>query len=634
MPEESTTQELQRSLVDFRELSTNPFTRCLLGAGQWVLDPLLKTRHLNRVHASFLETKVSQPRASFFDRGLGVLNIHYRTSEEDLSRIPKKGPVFMISNHPYGGIDGLILGSLMDRVREDGKLLVNFLLDRLDRMGGRCFYVDPFGGQGASRANLKGLKESLRWLKSGHMLATFPSGTVSHLKWGSRRVTDPCWAENLVPLLMKSGATVLPVYFTGGNSRFFQLAGLVHPALRTALLPREMLRSRNRVIEVRIGNPIPAKRLGRFESNRAAMDFLRLRTYILESREVAEKTVFMPDRRTARSGEPVAPAQAPEAIEEELAGLSPEALLVKHDPFMVYVARAGEVPRLLLELGRLREITFRKVGEGTGAASDLDSFDSTYRHLFIWNREAREVVGAYRLGLTDEIFPERGDQGLYTTTLFRFKSGVLRSLDPAIELGRSFVVEEYQRKPLSLGLLWRGIGQFIVRNPRYCTLFGPVSISKEYQGLSKNLMVAYLKENNLDPVLASKVKARHPLRSRNFGSLDRGSFRRSVRDIEDVSALISEIEREERGVPVLLRQYLKLNATLLSFNVDPAFNDSLDGLVLVDLRRTSEKTLRKYMGVNGAERFLALHRNGPVRGGDAGPSEPGNPGIRAKRSRE
>jgi hypothetical protein len=228
----------------------------------------------------------------------------------------------------------------------------------------------------------------------------------------------------------------------------------------------------------------------------------------------------------------------------------------------------------------------------------------------------------------------RGKGGLYTTTLFRFKPGVIASLDPAIELGRSFVVEKYQRKPVSLGLLWKGIGQFIVRRPKYCTLFGPVSISKEYQSLSKNLMVAYLKEHTLDPVLASKVKARNPARSRNFGSLDRSSFCRSVRDIEDVSALISEIEREERGVPVLLRQYLKLNATMLSFNVDPAFNDSLDGLVLVDLRRTPVKTLQKYMGQEGARRFLARHKAAQERGSAPNPFAGDDVSATGRRTRE
>jgi putative hemolysin len=594
-------------ILDLRDQARGPVGRCIAGVVQVVSDPLLRVRSLNRHYAAFLETRRTHPRGSYFNRGLSVLGIHYTISESDLERIPSQGPVFMVANHPFGGIDGLVLGSIMDRVRADGKLLVNFLLDRVDHMGGRAFYVDPFGGPGAARANLRGMRESLRWLKDGGLLATFPSGTVSHLRWGSRRVTDPVWAENLAPLIRRTGATVVPVYFAGCNGWFFQLAGLLHPALRTAFLPREMLRAKNRQLEVRIGNPISARRLERFGSDREVMDFLRLRTYILQSREVAEKTVFLPDRRKASTGPEVASAQPVEEMEQELADLPADSLLVEQEPYAVHVARAKDIPHILLELGRLREITFRKVGEGTGESSDLDRFDTTYRHLFVWNRKEREIVGAYRLGLTDEILPADGKKGLYTSTLFRFRTEVIKGLDPAIELGRSFVIEKYQRKPLSLGLLWRGIGRFIVQNPRYCTLFGPVSISREYQGLSKNLMVAYLKENNLDPVLASKVKARNPLRSRNFGSLDRKSFRRSVRDIDDVSALISEIEREERGVPVLLRQYLKLNATLLSFNVDPAFNDSLDGLVLVDLRRTAVKVLRKYMGAGGVDRFLSHH---------------------------
>lgn len=572
------------------------------------MEPLFLISSLNDHYRQFLDVRQCS-EAGFFDQGLGVLGVRYKVSEEDLQRIPKTGPVFLVANHPYGGVDGLVFGSMLDRVRDDGQFLANYLLSRVDDMGGRCFYVDPFGGPGAAKANFKGMKDSLRWLKDGHALATFPSGTVSHLKWGSRRVSDPVWAENLAPLLLKSGATVVPVYFRGHNSIFFQIAGLFHPRLRTALLPREMLRAKNRVIEVRVGNPISARRLERFRSHREVMDFLRLRTYILQNRQVADKTVFVPDLRRSHSGKPITPAQPVEKLEEELADLPPEAILAEHAAFTVYAAKANQIPHILMELGRLREITFRAVGEGTGESIDIDKFDSDYWHLFIWNREEREIVGAYRLGLTDEILPQHGKHGLYTTTLFRIKTAVLFSINPAIELGRSFVVEKYQRKPLSLGLLWKGIGQFIVRHPEHCTLFGPVSISKEYQSLSKNLMVAYLKEHNLDPVFASKVKPRKPARSRFFGSLDKSSFRRSVRDIDDVSALISEIEREEKGVPVLLRQYLKLNATLLSFNVDPAFNDALDGLMLVDLRRTPVRILEKYMGPEGARRFLAFHKS-------------------------
>ncbi|NDV62564.1 lysophospholipid acyltransferase family protein [Puniceicoccales bacterium CK1056] len=598
----------QAKVIDFRELSSNRLVRAFLGCAQWILEPLLRTHKTNVTYRKLLELRKEDPAISFYDHGLEALGVVYDISEKDLSRIPSEGPVFLLANHPYGGVDGLVLGSLLDRIRPDSRLLANSLLDRIDHMGGRCFYVNPFGTPDATRGNFKGLKQTLKWLREGHAMATFPSGTVSHLKWGSKRVTDPLWAENLVPIILKTGATIVPVYFPGRNSDIFQLAGLIHPFLRTLMLPREMVNAAQRRVEVRIGNPISAKRLQHFGNNREVMDFLRLRTYILQNREVAKKTKFTSDARKAHSGEPIVDPQPPELLIQEIESLKKSALLLEHGPFAVYAAQANDIPNILLEIGRLREITFRAVGEGTGTPRDLDKFDDDYWHLFVWNREEYELLGAYRLGLTNEILPVKGKRGLYTSTLFRFKTKLIQSLDPAIELGRSFVVEKYQRKPLSLGLLWKGIGQFVVQHPDHCHLFGPVSISNDYKGLSKNLMVTYLREHALDPVLASKVKARHPTRSRNLGSLDRRSFKRSVRDIEDVSALISEIEREERGVPVLLRQYLKLNATMLSFNVDPAFNDSLDGLILIDLRRTSMKTLERYMGKDGAERFYEHHR--------------------------
>ena len=594
-------------LVDFREYGNSSLGKSLWGMIQAILDPFFKFSALNQCYWDLLDRR-KRGGHHIYDDGLAVLGVNYRVNESDLNRIPKEGPVFILANHPFGGIDGLVLGSLIDQVRPDSKLLVNYMLGKIDNMGGRSFYVNPFGGNEAKLANFKGIKDSMRWLKEGNVLGTFPSGTVSHLKWRSWRVTDPEWAENLAPIILKTNATVVPVYFVGRNSNLFQLAGLIHPLLRTLMLPREMIKARRRVVEVRIGNPISSRRLEHFGSPREIMDFLRLRSYILRNREVAEKTFFSKGMRRSSSGKAIIEPQPVKKLEADLADLGEDEVLVNHERFIVYAAKAAKIPHVLLEIGRLRELTFRAVGEGTGEPSDLDKYDSDYYHLFIWNKEEREIVGAYRLGLTDEILPVRGKSGLYTTTLFRFKTGVISSISPAIELGRSFVVQKYQRKPVSLGLLWKGIGQFIVRRPQYATLFGPVSISNDYRSLSKNLMVTYLTEHNQDPILASKIKARNPARSRFFGSLDRRSFKRSVRDIEDVSALISEIERESKGVPVLLRQYLKLNATFLSFNVDPAFNDCLDGLMLVDLRRTASKTMDRYLGVEGARSFREYHR--------------------------
>lgn len=604
-------QTPDRQLIDSRSLATGPVSRAL-----WPLwGPLVKRFfRLDGINEAYAETLRRQEsgEGSYFDHCLASIGVEFEVSDEDLARIPTKGALATVSNHPYGGIDGIVLGALLSRRRDDFKLLGNYLLGRIEPMRPHLICVDPFGGKGAAQSNLGGMREAMRLLKGGGALGLFPSGTVSHLHVRRRQVTDPTWVPNLGGILRRTNATVVPIYFEGRNNDWFQLAGLIHPRLRTALLPRTMLRPPVTRIRVRVGNPIAPHHLARFSNDESLMGFLRLRTYILQNRNVAEKTSFrMSWRRRASTVEtakeaiidPVDPA----LLVGEVMLLEEDQCLVDHGDFGVYYARARQIPSILQEIGRLREITFRAVGEGTGTACDLDRFDQDYFHLFMWNRVKQEIVGAYRLGPTDEILRRHGPAGLYTTTLFKYKPNILARLNPALELGRSFITAEYQRKHLTLGLIWRGIGQFVVKYPRYRTLFGPVSISKEYQSLSKNLIVMYLKENTLDPDFSDAVKAKKPPRSRYFGRLDKRSFASGVRDIEDVSALISEIEREEKGVPVLLKQYLKLNATMLSFNVDPEFNDCIDGLVLVDLVKTNERTLRRYMGDDGMESFYAYH---------------------------
>jgi putative hemolysin len=569
-------------------------------------EPLLRLRKLEATYRKLLQSGTNPE--DFFERALRTLNLRVNYSEEDLRRIPATGPVVLLSNHPYGGADGIALGAALRRVRPDCRLLVNYLLARIEGIGPSIIQVDPFGGEGAAATNLRPIRDCMKWLKQGGLLATFPSGTVSHLHLPRFHVSDPPWAENLGTIIRKSRATVVPVYFEGRNSHLFQVLGLLHPRMRTLLLGRELLRMENRSVTFRVGHPIAPARVEKFGDNRQLMDYLRLKTYILRNRELAEKTSFRFVRRSSSAAQvPIAAPEPVEAICAEIAALPEERCLVSSGEYGVYFAKADEIPHLLREIGRLREETFRAVGEGTGLARDLDRFDAHYRHLFLWNRARSEVVGAYRLGLTDEILRREGPAGLYTRTLFHYKPGVLEGLSPAIELGRSFIVAAYQRKYTSLGLIWRGIGQFVARFPKYKILFGPVSISSEYKGLSRNLMVSFLREKTLNPLLSSQVRAKNPPRSRYFGRLDRSSFTRSVQDIEDVSALISEIEKEERGVPVLLRQYLKLNATMLSFNVDPDFANCVDGLVLVDLTKTDERTLRRYMGEAGADRFYAYH---------------------------
>ncbi|MDP0501604.1 MAG: lysophospholipid acyltransferase family protein [Verrucomicrobiota bacterium JB022] len=592
-------------LADLPAELPSPFLRSLYRWTQPLTEPLLCMQRLNRHYA---RASQNPEELNGFDRALQELNIRPQVRAADLERIPATGPVMIVANHPYGAVDGLVMGSVLLRRRPDARLLVNYLLNRVEFLRPWLFMVDPFGGQGAQQRNLSGIKNSHRHLSKGGLLATWPSGTVSHWHWDRRQVTDPRWASNLASLILRTKATVVPAYFPGGNSLAFQLAGMVHPMARTAMLVREFMSKCGEDIEVRFGQPISAARLSKFTDEQELMDFLRLKTYILRNRQVADRTSFRRARPNKRDKVvPVPEGPSREALQAEVAALPAEQLLVEQGDFAIYYAQAQQVPLMIDEIGRLRELTFREVGEGTNGPRDLDRFDQDYLHLFLWNRSAGEMVGAYRLGLTDKILPRQGAAGIYTTTLFRYQPGVLEGFGPAIELGRSFVRAEYQRRPQSLALLWKGIGAYIARHPQYKLLFGPVSISKEYQSLSKNMMVMYLKEHSLDPDLAHKVRAKNPPRSRHFGRLDRNSFASIVRDIDDVSGLISEIEHEERGVPVLLRQYLKFNATVLSFNVDPDFNNCIDSLILTDLTKTNERVLKHYLGEEGCERFYAYH---------------------------
>ena len=299
-----------------------------------------------------------------------------------------------------------------------------------------------------------------------------------------------------------------------------------------------------------------------------------------------------------------------ELLESEVSKLAPERSLVQNEDFTVLIAKADEIPNVLHEIGRLRELTFRQVGEGTGKSIDLDRFDDYYWHLFVWNRHASEVAGAYRLGPSSEILPRFGPNGFYTSELFQWKQSFLDRISPALELGRSFVRPEYQKTFAPLLLLWKGIGQFLIRNPQYKLLFGPVSISNGYTTASRRLMVKFLSAYRQSPEFAPLVRARNPFRERpSLG--DRSSkladelMGARVWDVEELSALIADVETDRKGVPVLLKQYLKLGGELAAYHVDRRFADTLDGLIIVDLRKTDARVLERYMGKDGAAEYLA-----------------------------
>ncbi|MDX2154590.1 MAG: GNAT family N-acyltransferase [Bryobacteraceae bacterium] len=536
----------------------------------------------------------SEPDGGFCANLLSALNVQVRVSEADRRRIPREGPVVAVANHPFGFIEGIILGSLLPSLRPDVKIMANFILASVPELRKVVIPVDPFGGEQSVRANLRGLKESLEWLERGGMLVIFPAGEVAHLDVRRRAVTDPEWSHSIARLLRKTKATALPIYFSGTNGPLFQLAGLIHPRLRTALLPHEFLNKHGQTVELRVGSPVPCKRLATLQNDEEAMDYLRSRTFLLENRQ-REKAA--PSARTKNAGRPIVPAIPAATLDREIAALPSHTSLVESGEFQVLLVTAHQAPNVLREIGRLRETTFRAAGEGTGQPLDLDRFDEHYLHLFLWNRATREIAGAYRLGQTDRL----GLDGLYTRTLFSYGRAFLERLGPALELGRSFVIGEYQKGYQPLLLLWKGIGRYVAANPRYKVLFGPVSISNDYQPASRQIMVDFLRMHEQQPDLAKLVRPRRPFKSREVP----GWGRTAQWDLEDLASVIGDIESDQKGVPVLLRQYLKVGGKLVAFNVDPEFSDALDGLIVVDLKATSPKMLERYMGKEGAAALAA-----------------------------
>lgn len=288
-------------------------------------------------------------------------------------------------------------------------------------------------------------------------------------------------------------------------------------------------------------------------------------------------------------------------VPAEVAALEPHERLIDSGGLQVYCARADRIPSVLEEIGRLRGLTFHAAGEGTGQACDIDEFDAHYLHLFLWDAAAGRVAGAYRLGLVDEILASRGKQGLYTHSLFSYPTRLLTALGPAIELGRSFVRVEYQRDFAPLFLLWRGIARFVERSPKYAVLFGAVSISAAYSAASRRLMVQYLSAHCAEERFASQVRPRSP-----YGE-GPPTGQPAPQSLEELARLVAQIEEDRKGVPVLLRQYLRLGGRLLGFTVDSAFGNTLDGLIMVDLRRIEPAVLARYMGKAASAAFLAHH---------------------------
>ncbi len=563
----------------------------------WLLIPA-------EVMDSFENARRSGTGVRFARRLLESLDIRFRMDDGDLERIPARGPAMIVANHPYGIVEGLILMAMLDRVRQDLKILANSLLGGIPELREQMILVNPFETPTAQTENRAPLRAALDWLAGGGLLSVFPAGEVAHLNWKEHSVTDPQWKTSAARLALHTRCAVVPAFFEGANSIPFQLAGILHPGLRTMALAREFGRMRGRTVRLRIGSPILHGMLAGYGNAEQATAYLRSRTFFLSNRSepAPSSPLSSPRVRT------IAPPGAERLLWGEVAALPAECELAGDKNYSVHLAPAPRIPRMLAEIGRCRELAFRKVGEGTGKHADLDRFDEYYQHLFLWNKTDSRLAGAYRLAVTSDVLSRFGISGLYTSTLFRFHPHFFQRIGPAIELGRSFVVPEYQKNYAALLLLWKGITRAVGRRPEAPVLFGAVSISPEYRAASRSLMAAYLSDRAWHE-LARLVAPRRKFRDRTPRNQQIKRFAAVAADIEDLSLSIADIEDDGKGVPVLIRQYLKAGGRVLGFSVDPNFSDTLDALILVNLRNAPLPLLERCMGRLEAQAFQCRSQN-------------------------
>lgn len=550
-----------------------------------------KVLKINKINKLYNEHLSGLTGIEFISALLKALNIQYQVAPEELKNIPERGPFIVISNHPFGFIDGVIMIHIMAQRNPDFKVLANFFLKGFYPI--KDFFLDLNPFETRSHSNVKGLKQAISHLAQGFPLGIFPSGEVSTVQgfWG--KVEDKPWEPTIVKLILNSKVPVVPLFFRGKNSSAFHIKGKIHPYLRTISIPSEFFKKRNQILRVRIGNAIQPVDLQKFDSVQKAGNYMRFCVYALEvgGTELRKffKFAFIPTKKP----EPIIDPLPVEKVEEEIKKLGKEGgLLLERSDYQVYLGTSGQIPGIIQELGRLREVTFRQVGEGTNQEMDVDGFDFYYRHLFIWDKEARCIVGAYRMGCGKEIIERFGMKGFYVTTLFDFEKGMIPILSQTLELGRSFVMKEYQQKPLPLFLLWQGILVYLRKNPGYRYIMGPVSISNDFSSLSKEIIIAFIRKNHYNYQLASLVKARNEFKVKtNINDIELLLVKHN-NDLQKIDRFIANIEPGSLKIPVLLKQYIRQNAKIICFNVDPKFNNCLDGLMILDLNELPEETLK------------------------------------------
>ncbi len=556
----------------------------------WLMMKALQISRLNKIydrnkHLSDLE---------FLNAILDRFKIKFEIPEEDFRRLPKEGAYITISNHPLGGIDGILLLKLMLEKEPNFKIIANFLLHRIEPLKKYIMPVNPFDTHKDAKSSVIGIKETLRHLADGKPLGMFPAGEVSTYKDG-KLVVDKEWEEGAIKVIRKAQVPVVPIYFHAKNSRFFYFLSKISDTLRTAKLPSELFSQKDRVIRVRIGKPISVAEQNEYKNIEDYSEFLRKKTYMLSNAYEKDNNFLAAATNLKIPKSPkqiVLPANQEKIIAEVNNLRKNDMRLLQSKNYEVFFTKAEKIPNVVHEIGRLREVTFREVGEGTNEPIDLDSYDDYYYHMFLWDDEAKLIAGAYRMGLGSEIYAAKGIEGFYLHELFRFEPELYDMMSKSIEMGRAFIVKNYQQKPMPLFLLWKGIMHTTLRYPEHTFLMGGVSISNQFSDFSKSLMIEFMKSNYYDPYIAQYVHAKKEYKVKLKDADKDFIFDEAESDLNKFDKIIDELEPGSLRLPVLIKKYIKQNARVVAFNVDPLFNNSVDGLMYIRIADIPESTMK------------------------------------------
>jgi len=563
----------------------------------WMLMKFLRISKLNKIY----DRNKHLEKIAFLNAILDEFKIKFEIPEEDFKRIPKSGAYITISNHPLGGIDGVLLLKLMLEKEPDFKIIANFLLHRIEPLKPYVMPVNPFENHKDKKSSVVGIKETLRHLSNGKPLGVFPAGEVSTYK-DKKLIVDKPWEEGAIKIIKKAQVPVVPIYFHAKNSKIFYVLSKISNTLRTAKLPSELLTQKKRTIRVRIGKPISVAEQNEHSSIKEYGEFLRKKTYMLSNAFQKSNTKILNTQyiiprnlllKSNKAPKEIAQPTNHDKIVEEIAELRKgDYSFLQSKNYEVFFVNASKIPNILHEIGRLREITFREIGEGTNQPLDLDKYDQYYHHMFLWDEETQKIAGAYRMGLGIEIYPKYGISGFYLQELFRFEPELNDMMNQSIEMGRAFITIEYQQKPMPLFLLWKGIVHTTLRYPEHKYLIGGVSISNQFLDFSKSLMIEFMKSHFYDPYIAQFV---HPKKEYKVKLRDADKdfvFNETKADLNKFDKIIDEIEPENLRLPVLIKKYIKQNAKVIAFNVDPLFNNAVDGLMYIRIADLPESTVK------------------------------------------